>query len=458
MNSYADFLAGKQQANDLHGFKPVWMPSFLFPFQSLLVKWAIEKGHAALFAACGLGKTAMQLTWAENIVRKTNKRVLILTPLAVAPQTVREGNKFGIPCKQSRRGVAHAGITVTNYERLHHFDPKDFVGTVCDESSILKSFGGKLRRQITDFMRSMKYRLLCSATPAPNDYVELGNSSDALGGVGRNQMLRMFFLNVEDPVGNIESTHHYRLKGHARDAFWRWLSSWARVIRQPSDLGCSDKGFILPKLTVEKHVVASTSPMTGLFRKAAISLNSQRRERRETLHARCEKAAEIVPKDRPALLWCHLNSEGDLLERVVKDAVQVQGSDADELKEERLLAFADGQIRVLVTKPRIGGFGLNFQRCADMTFFPSHSWEQWHQCVRRCWRFGQENPVLVSLITSEAESRVLANMQRKERLADEMYSEIVSAMSSYQKPTVKATNGHTEIMRIPIWLKSSSNG
>jgi hypothetical protein len=457
MDDYAKFLAGKAHADDLHGFAPLWMPSCLKPHQKALCEWVIRKGKAAVFADCGLGKTLIDLVWAENVIRKTNKSVLILTPLAVSPQTVAEGEKFGIECKRTRQGEVHKRtINVTNYERLSRYSPKDFAAVVAIESSILKSFQGKMRRQITDFLNGVQYRLLESATPAPNDYVELGNSSEALGGIGRNQMLREFFINDDDPVGNIESTHHFKLKGHAQRKFWQWVCSWARALRKPSDLGFDDTEFVLPELNMRQHVIKYASyngHNTGFGVLLAKGLKEQRHERRMTLRQRCEKVAELVPKDDYCVVWCHLNIEGSLLEELIPGAVQVQGSDPDEKKEERLTAFSKGQTKILITKPRIGGFGLNWQHCNRMTFFPSHSYEQWYQAVRRCWRFGQKRPVTVDLVTSSGERRVLANMQRKELQAEEMFSQLVRSMAEYQ--TDKKANSEEAALsvEVPKWLK-----
>lgn len=449
---YSTFLKSKAHPDELFGFKPVWMPDFLFDFQRSLVDWSIRKGRSALFEDCGLGKTIQELVWAENLVRKTGRPVLILTPLAVSPQTVREGEKFGIKATQTREGKVHKGINVTNYERLHYFNPKDFVGIVCDESSILKSFSGKIRRGITNAMKQVEFRLLCSATPAPNDYAELGNSSEALGGMGRNNMLREFFINADDPVGNIESTHHWRLKGHGGKAFWTWVASWARAVRRPSDMGFPDDKFILPKLNVEMHVVEGQRKKgPGFFPEIAKTLHDQRKERWATLEARCSKVAELLPKKEPCLIWCHLNAESKLLTKMIPDAVEICGSDSDEVKEKRMIGFTDGKIRVIVTKPKIAGFGLNWQHCRTVSYFPSHSHEQYYQAIRRCWRFGQKKEVNCHIVTSQAEQRVVKNMIRKEQQSEELYSGIVKQMMTVLKPSHR--NGETSIAaKVPSWL------
>lgn len=451
MSDYASFIASKSQLKDGSGFEPIWMPNPLFDFQAHLVDWAIRKGRAALFADCGLGKTLMQLVWAENVVRHTNGRVLILTPLAVTSQTVREAEKFGIEC--SRQG---GRITVTNYERLHYHDPADFVGVVCDESSILKSFDGVRRGEITAFMRKTPYRLLCTATAAPNDYIELGTSSEALGGLGHIDMLNRFFKNDR----NTSDAGHrmyggavqWRFKGHAEIPFWRWVCSWARAARMPSDLGFEDGNFTLPPLTHAEHVLdAPYTPPGMLFSMPAIGLDEQRAERRGTLRERCERLASLAADTgEPAILWCDLNPEGDLLEKMVPGAIQVSGADHDDAKEEKFLAFASGQARVLVTKPKIGAWGLNFQNCAHVGLFPSHSFEQYYQAIRRCWRFGQSRPVHVDIVATPGQRGVLNNLQRKAGAADAMFSQLVALMADHY--AIRDTRSFNNSVDVPKWL------
>jgi len=451
---YQKFLDHKAQSADGCGFEPVWMPEFLFDFQASLVDWALVKGRAAIFADCGLGKTPMQLVWAENVVRKTNGRVLVLTPLAVAHQTVTEAAKFGIEAHRSHQGELHDGILVANYDRLHHFNPDDFVGIVCDESSILKSFDGKTKAAVTEFSRKMAYRLLATATAAPNDYIELGTSSEALGEIGHMDMLNRFFKN--DQNNSATGRQHgevvkWRFKGHAETPFWRWVSSWARAIRRPSDLGFDDGRFILPTLTENEHLVELVSPGEGmLFTLPAVGLKEQRDERRRTITPRCERTAGLVAHKDQALVWCHLNDEGDLLEELIPDCRQVSGQDSDERKEELFLAFARGELRCLVTKPKIGAWGLNFQSCAHVTSFPSHSFEQYYQGVRRCWRFGQTRPVVVDMVTTEGEQGVMKNLQRKAAQADKMFSSLVEHMSRAIK--IERGSNFKEPERLPAWL------
>lgn len=454
---YSSFIVNKTQGGADSGFKPLWMPDFLFDFQKHIVEFNVRKGRVAKFADCGLGKTPMGLVWAENVVRHTAKPVLYLTPLAVGQQTIHEADKFGIDARLSRDGTVKAGdrIIVTNYERLQYFNPGDFGGVVCDESSILKSFAGARRGQITAFMRKVPYRLLQTATAAPNDYIELGTSSEALGYMGHMDMLNRFFKNDlnNSATGRMRGeVIKFRLKGHAETPFWRWVCSWALAVRKPSDLGFDDSAFALPDLSEVEHLVEAQTLADGmLFAMPAVGLKEQREERRRSIQERCEKVAELVNHTgRPANVWCHLNEEGDLLERLIPDAVQVSGSDSDDRKEEKLTAFAEGKARILITKPKIGAMGLNFQHCNHAVVFPSHSFEQYYQLVRRNWRFGQKRPVTVDIVTTEGERGVMKNLQRKAAQADEMFSRLVSEMNHAQG--VERTNNMTKKMEIPSWL------
>ena len=454
LERYQEFIERKSQINTKDGFDPVFLPDFLYDFQSHLLQWATLKGRAAIFADCGLGKTPMQLAWAENVVRHTNKRVLILTPLAVAHQTAEEAEKFQIECHRSIAGELRPGINITNYERLHYFDPNDFIGVVCDESSILKSYDGKRREEITGFMRKMKFRLLCTATAAPNDYPELGTSSEALGYLGHVDMLNRFFKNDSNNSSLRRAWGEvlkWRFKGHAELPFWRWVCSWARACRRPSDLGFEDRGFTLPPLIQSEHIVKSRRLAEGmLFALPAMDLQEQREGRRRTIQERCEMVADLVKGSNPALVWCHLNTEGDLLEKLIPGSVQVSGSDSDEAKEEKFLAFTRGDARVLVTKPKIGAWGLNFQHCAHVVSFPSHSFEQRYQGVRRCWRFGQKRPVHFDTVLTEGELAVMENLKRKAEQADEMFTRLVSEMRVSMP--IDAGIQYRERQVLPVWL------
>lgn len=452
MTGYEDFLLGKQQLGGEYGFDPVWMPDFLFPFQRDLVEWATRKGRGGIFADCGLGKTPMQLVWAENVYRKAGKPVLIGTPLAVSHQVVREAEKFGV---EAARWPAKAPVVVVNYEQLHKLDPSDFAGMVCDESSILKNFNGTRKAEITAFMRKMRYRLLCTATAAPNDYHELGTSSEALGELGYMDMLSKFFKNQQ---GNSTAQGRaygqamkWRLKGHAERDFWRWVCSWSRACRRPSDLGHDDNGFILPPLIENEHVVEAKTKREGfLFDLPAQNMQEEREERRRTIAERVEKVIELTAHDKQALVWCHLNDEGDRLAASIDGAEQVKGSDTDDAKESRLLAFQRGELRVLVTKPKIGAWGLNLQGCSHITFFPSHSYEQYYQGVRRCWRFGQSSPVVVDVVATEGEAGISRNLRRKAKQADRMFDSLVANMNEALK--VKAAPYGQTAVEVPSWL------
>lgn len=463
---YKAFLANKTQLSGRFGFKPTFIPDSAFDFQKALIEWAVEKGRGAIFADCGLGKTLIQLAWAQNIIEKTNGRVLIITPLAVGHQTVREGDKFGIFAARSPDGVfplSGEKIIVTNYERLHYFNPNDFEGVVCDESSILKNFDGATRAAITEFMRTRKYRLLCTATAAPNDYIELGTSSECVGELGHIEMLQRFFKANDDNFSQGGSGGSrfgspkgfggkFRFRGHAERDFWRWICSWSRAIRKPSDMGFDDGKFELPPLETHQHVVTAATPHDDfLFTMPAFGLAEQRSERRRTLNERCELAADIHNKSKESsIAWCHLNSEGDLLAKLIPDAEQVSGDDSDERKEEVFTAFQDGKIRVLVSKATIAGFGLNFQHCARQTMFPSHSFEQYYQSIRRSWRFGQKKKVVIDIISSDGEASVLANLQRKADAAEKMFTQIVELMG--RELNITSINMHTKKMKAPQWL------
>ncbi len=369
--TFEQFLDKKSQPSEMAGFEPTFLPDWLYDFQQSITRWNILKGRSATFADCGLGKTPMQLVWAQNIIEHTNKPVLVVTPLSVSAQTMGEAAKFSIDAQRSKDGK-HSGnrVVITNYERLHYFDPQDFVGVVCDESSAIKNFEGERQKIVTQFMRTVEYRLLCTATASPNDYIELGTSAEALGELGRMDMLDRFFKNDENSNHPIWWGARWRFKAHAEEHFWRWVVSWARAIRKPSDMGFPDGEFILPKLVEREHVIKTDTPREGeLFVMPAVTLPEQRAERRATMKERCHMVAELVDHDKPAVSWCHLNQEADLLERLIPGAKQVSGKMSDDEKEETFTAFTTGQLRVLVTKPKIGAFGMNWQHCNHTVFF-----------------------------------------------------------------------------------------
>jgi hypothetical protein len=443
-SDYAAFLGSKQRTVADAGFSVERddLNRRLCDFQQDIVRWALRKGRAAIFAGTGLGKTAMQLEWATQVCRHTGQDVLILAPLAVAEQTVREGAKFGIPVTHARTGDdLQPGITITNYERLHQFDVDHFAGVVLDESSILKAYDGATRTAIITAFALTPYKLACTATPAPNDYMELGNHAEFLGVMSRGEMLSMFF------VHDGGETQQWRLKGHAEGDFWRWVASWAVMLQNPADLGYDGTRFVLPPLEYHHHVIASTHAPAGyLFPVEAQTLIERRQARKASLAERVQQCADLVnASDEPWIVWCDLNAEGDALTRLIPDAVQVAGSDDAATKEQRMLAFADGAIRVLVTKPSIAGFGMNWQHCANVAFVGlSDSWEQYYQAVRRCWRFGQTRPVQCHVITSTAEGAVVSNIQRKERDAERMQQEMVRHMADLNQAELRATTRETD--------------
>lgn len=452
---YAEFLEHKQQLGGDHGFYPVYIPDMLFDFQKALLEWSCRKGCAAIYADCGTGKTFVQLAWAENVARQSGGRVLVLTPLAVAFQTVKEGVKIGIEVIHRREGIENGDrIVVTNYERLHKFNPSDFAGCVCDESSILKNFDGETRKAVTDFMRKLKYRLLCTATAAPNDWIELGTSSEALGDIGATDMINKFFKKI-DQTCTARQEHMsgvYRLRPHAERDFWRWVCSWARAVRKPSDMGFPDGDFKLPELITRSHVVKASKPRDGfLFDIPAVGLAEQRSDLRNTITERCSMAADLVnARTDASVVWCNLNEEGNRLAKLIKDSVEVSGEDSEEFKETAFNDFIQGRVKVLITKPKIGGFGLNLQHCCHQTYFPSHSYEQYYQSVRRCWRFGQKNPVTIDMITTDGQDGVMSNLRRKSEQADKMFSKLVEMMWSELKH--KKENRFTKKESLPSWL------
>ena len=474
---YQQFLEAKRQYTQPAGTSPD-LPDWLFPFQRSLVDWAFRLGRAAIFADCGLGKTPMQLAWADAVVRETNRPVLILTPLAVSHQTCREADKFGIECKRSAAGELPCKIVATNYERLHHFNCDDFAGVVCDESSILKSFSGATQKAITRFMSKVQYRLLCTATAAPNDYIELGTSSEALGELSYSDMLRRFFRQLDDKGQKSEQRQQdeaesligtdpnyykklayrvaqtigqWRLKHHAVVPFWRWVSSWARACRKPSDLGFADDGFDLPQLIEHDHVLTPARPAPGmLFTVPQIGMAGEREERRRTLNERVGFVSGLVDHKRPAVVWCHLNEEGDALADAIDGAEQIAGKTPDERKIELYEAFAAGELRVLVIKPKIGAWGLNWQHCNHVVTFPSHSYEQYYQSVRRCWRFGQKLPVTLDVVATEGEIRVLGNMRKKAEKADAMFASLIREMNDAMR--VEREDVYVNPVEVPSWL------
>jgi superfamily II DNA or RNA helicase len=432
MKEYEDFLARKRITDIPTGLEVVpELNPMLFNFQSDIVRWALKRGRAAIFADCGMGKTPMQLEWARHIPG----RVLIVAPLAVSAQTIREAEKFHEEkLEYSADGSGDSRVLITNYERLDHFSADDFTGIVLDESSILKSYSGKYRTDLIERFGAIQYRLACTATPAPNDFMELGNHAEFLGAMKRTEMLSMFF------VHDGGETQQWRIKGHAEAAFWRWICSWAVMIRKPSDLGYDDGAFTLPELRMNQITVHSEETPEGmLFPVEAQTLQERQGARRATIDDRVKACADKVNSlEGQSIVWCDLNDESHALARSIVGAVEVEGSDTEEHKEKSLLAFASGDIKVLVTKPRIAGFGMNFQSCHNVFFVGlSDSYEQFYQAVRRCWRFGQKSPVDCFVVTSDIEGAVVKNIERKELDAKRMAEMMVENMHEINAENIR---------------------
>lgn len=439
---YSDFLARKRISDPATGIdNPGDLPDVLFPHQRDITRWALRRGRAAIFAGTGLGKTLMELVWADHVAAHTGKPVLIFAPLAVTNQHVREGAAFGINAKlASGQDDIGPGIHVTNYAKLDRFDKTKFGGVVLDESSIIKAHDGKTRQRLIDECQLIPFRLAATATPAPNDFMELGNHAEFLGVMSYAEMLAMFF------VHDGGETQKWRLKGHAESDFWRWMASWSVMLQKPSDLGYANDGYDLPPLKTRQHTVAvDYAPDIDagtLFPVEARTMSERLGARRSSIDERVQAAAEIVATkpDAPWVLWCNLNAESEALTSAIPGAVEVRGSDKDVDKERKLLAFATGEIRVLVTKPSIAGFGCNWQHCADTVFVGlNDSFEQVFQAVRRFWRFGQKRPVTVHVIASELEGAVVANLRRKEADAEHMAAQMVAHMADLSAENLKGT-------------------
>ena len=453
--NYETLISRKSYATVFPGIADAVIAPHLFPHQRDLTQWALRKGRAAVFADTGLGKTAIELEWARHVSAKG--RVLMLAPLAVTTQTVLEGKRFGVDVSY-RQWDAGDLITITNYERLDAFDLSAFAGVVIDESSILKSFDGATRNAIITGFRETPYRLACTATPAPNDFTELGNHSEFLGVKTRTEMLAEYF------VHDGGSTSEWRIKGHAIKDFWKWLATWGAVVRKPSDLGYDDGAYNLPPLTFHEHIVEVDHTLAHaagmLFRTNAIGLAEQRQTRRATVGKRVEVAARLAALPGPCLIWCELNDESAALANAIGGAVEVKGADDQDRKTTALASFSSGEARVLVTKPSIAGFGLNWQHCNRVVFVgASHSYEQTYQAIRRCWRFGQTRHVDVHIIRAETEQLVIDNYRRKEaeaaRLGAEMAAQVLdSVRSEVQGASTREWNAYAPQQQqlIPSWM------
>ena len=462
MGAYEDLVARKLRFQSGKGLDVAPRDYGLFPHQRDLVEWALRRGRAAIFADTGLGKSRIQVAWADTIARETGGDVLILAPLAVAEQTVEEGESIGVKVTHARDGKdIQPGINSTNYARLHRFDCSRFTGVVLDESSIIKHHTSKTLQQLLEAFERTPFKLCASATPAPNDWTELGTHAQFLGYRTQSEMLAEFFVHDGGDTGN------WRLKGHAKGLFWKWVASWGALLRSPADLGHDAAAYALPPLDVTQHTVeAGSAPMEGmLFALEASSLMERRDARRASLDARVKSCAELVnaQPDEPWLIWCDLNAEADSLREAIPDAVEVRGNDDDDVKEQRLMDFAHGKIRVLISKPRIAGWGMNFQICARIAFVGvTDSFEAYYQAVRRCWRFGQKRPVHVHIFASEQEGSVVANLARKEAdakaMAESLSAETLEAVRESVLGFSRETNDYAPSvpMAIPSFLRKTA--
>lgn len=432
--TYQEFLEAKQHSAGNHGIDPSWLPDAMFDYQKYVTEYLIKKGRAACFLDTGLGKTFIELVVATNYIRHTNKPVLIICPLAVAFQFIKEAEKFGIDdIGYSKDGKLNNKIVVCNYERLDHFNSCDFDCVILDESSILKNFNGAIKGQVTSFLKRVKYRFLFTATPSPNDFIELGTSSEALGYLGYTDMLTKFFTNNEDTISPMNIGTDWILKGHAKENFFKWVSGWSISMRKPSDLGFDDSKHILPELLTNYHSVKNEKNMVIngqilMFNMSAKRLTEIKEEQKQTIDKRCERAIGLSSDHKTSVYWCNLNAEGDLLQKLDKSAYQIKGSmDLDE-KEELLLGFFNGDINKLITKPKMTAFGLNWQHCNHTLYFPTFSYEQYYQAIRRFWRFGQTRPVIVDLVYSDGQKRVLDGLLAKTDKANELFSKLNSSL------------------------------
>ena len=460
---YSEYIEQRNYRSIDAGFDPdeSQYPSQIFDHQKAVVSWACKRGRAGVFMDTGLGKTITQLTWADQVQKHTDGYVMLLAPLAVAHQTEREAKKFGINARfvANEQEIGDAGIYITNYEKLKHFSPEMWAGVVLDESSILKGMMGKVREQITDFFCNTPYRLSCTATPSPNDFMELGTQSEFLGIMSQLEMLAMFF--IHDTSG---STGSWRLKGHGKDKFWEWLATWSVFMRTPQDIGFDAKGYDLPPVQFFSHEIR-TEPLEGvLFVEPAMSLQERNNARRDTVEARCQKAADIVNSiNEPCVVWCHLNSESEMLTKLIDGAVEVKGSDTPEHKSSAVLDFVDGKTKCLVTKPSIAGFGINMQSSRVCVFVGlSDSWESYYQAIRRQWRFGQTKDVHCHIVSADVEGAVIENIRRKDAQHEELSAAMMDKMAKFMRQNIfGATNEQQEydpqeIMIIPDWLISES--
>lgn len=445
MTEYDQFVAAKRRKEVATGHSPGELNINLFDFQRAIVSWAVRRGRAAIFADTGLGKTLMQLSWADEVAKHNDGAVLILAPLAVSEQTIGQGRAFGIDVNRVPHGgtAGSTGIWITNYERMDSIDFASLTGVVLDESSILKSHDGKTRTALIDSCQGIPYRLSCTATPSPNDFMELGNQCEFLGVMSRTEMLATYFVNDTGDTGT------WRLKGWGASRFWEWMGTWAVVLRNPSDIGFDGSRYILPSPVYQEHVV-ETEQSGDLFARPAMTMTERRKAQRDSIEARCKALANVVNSDssEPWLIWCHLNDEAEILQQLIPGSVNVQGSDKPETKATRMMDFSHGNLRVLISKPSICGFGMNWQHCARMAFVGlNDSFEQFYQAVRRCYRFGQKRNVEVHIFTAENEGQILANIKRKEQSHHEMSANMIEHMRDIMNDTLKGQVNVTEEYR-----------
>jgi len=440
--SYHDYIATRANVKTSSGLQPIAYPTSLFDFQKPIVDWALQRGRAALFMDTGLGKTACQVHWAKSVNEQTNGAVLLLAPLAVAAQTIREAQMFGITIiKADPEDTSPQGLVITNYEHLQKFSPELFAGLVLDEYSIMKGLNGKTRAMIQGFGDKVEYKLSCTATPSPNDFMELGTQSEFLGVMKQSEMLAMYFTH------DSARTSKWRLKGHAKERFFEWMASWAVVLKNPRDIGFNGDAYDLPPLNHHEYIVGEQSMSDKELESAGLQIRGQ--IRKESMQERCEKVADIVagiPGDEQVLIWCNLNDESKLLTELIDNAVEVKGADKPEHKEKSLIGFQDNEIKRLISKPRIAGFGLNLQSCNQMVFTGlSDSWEQYYQAVRRVWRFGQQRPVDIHVVSHANEGRTVANIKRKDEDNNELSTRMRKKASAVFAADIAAsTYDHTE--------------
>ncbi len=450
--TYQEFIESKKHISQDFGINPNYFPNAMFDYQKHVAEYAIKKGRCAVFLDTGLGKTIIELTIASNYIKHTNKPVLIITPLAVAFQFIKEAEKFGIDdIEYSKNGQYKSKIVICNYERLEHFNSDNFDCVILDESSILKNFEGAIKSQITSFLKKVKYRYLFTATPSPNDYIELGTSSEALGYMGYMDMLSKFFKNNQNNVAKLSQISKARqgeefyLKPHAENDFWKWVGSWSISCKKPSDLGYNDKLHILPELQEIQTIIRNINPLaingqTSLFSMPAINFSEIKAEVRATINQRCETAVQKASKHETSVYWVNLNDESSLINELDSDAYEILGSMDIDKKEDLLLSFSNGSIKKLITKTSITAFGLNWQHCNHTTYFPTYSYEQYYQAIRRFWRFGQKHAVTVDLILSDGQIKIMESLLIKKEKSIKMFNELINNVNSNYKVIKKDFN------------------